>query len=307
MYMENNDNNFQPSTSFLDNYNSNTNIYTNLIHSFESHLLSPNQINNFVSYMQNNCDINFTKDMTYVLEDFNSLLNQSIQAIKTLLTENIRLIQNQTLTALDNKENNTENNNVIMNDNANDEEESKNINNEIPLKKPLREQIKLMVQKRKNLQSTPFNQGEQPLNLSALKEEKKNEKDNNREDIDKLKVTNEILKQIEVTQKNMDYFVKKYNPKYKKNIPTGYKDFLQKIIEYQYDLHTLNEINQDIDGKLSSRKKIKKQEKETSHYLSSKKFCESLRNYTNNQTTNQPPFVPFTNPYGRLFSKDNLN
>ena len=171
MLMENNDNNFQPSTSFLDNYNSNTNIYTNLIHSFESHLLSPNQINNFVSYMQNNCDINFTKDMTYVLEDFNSLLNQSIQAIKTLLTENIRLIQNQTLTALDNKENNTENNNVIMNDNANDEEESKNINNEIPLKKPLREQIKLMVQKRKNLQSTPFNQGEQPLNLSALKEE----------------------------------------------------------------------------------------------------------------------------------------
>lgn len=306
MYMENNDRNFQPSTSFLDNYNSNTNIYTNLLHSFESHLLSSDQINNFVLYMQNNCDINFTKDMTYVLEDFNSLLNQSIQAIKTLLTENTRLVQNQTLTALDNKENNNNNENYnVTIDTLNDVEENKS--KEIHLKKPLREQIKLMVQKRKNLQPTQFNTGEQPLNLSALKEEKKSEKENNREEIDKLKVTNEILKQIEVTQNNIDYFVKKYNPKYKKNIPTGYKDFLQKIIDYQYDLNTLKQINKDIDSKTSQNKKTTIQEKETSYYLSSKKFCESLRNYSNNQTTNQPPFVQFTSPYGRLFSKDNLN
>ena len=48
------------------NYNdSNTNIYNNLISSFENHLLTEAQINAFTTYMKGNCDQNFPMSLRH--------------------------------------------------------------------------------------------------------------------------------------------------------------------------------------------------------------------------------------------------
>ena len=282
------------------NYNdSNTTIYNNLISSFENHLLTEAQINAFITYMKGNCDQNFTKDIMYVLEDYNSLLYQSIQAIKSLLSENTRLIQNQTLSCLDNKEKK--------------EEEKEEITIEkIKLKRPLREQIKVMAHSKK-LNNGLSDRNEEPLKVSALTEDVTKE-ETNKEEILILKETNEILKQIEVTQSNQSFFVRKYTHNKNIDISVGYKEFLQNIVEYKYELNTLKQIKQDITMKQTSNNYNKKNEKKLNNkhytesispYISKKNFTDSLRIYSNQTSKEKPPFVPFTSPYSRLFSSEN--
>ena len=282
------------------NYNdSNTTIYNNLISSFENHLLTEAQINAFTTYMKGNCDQNFTKDIMYILEDYNSLLYQSIQAIKSLLSENSRLIQNQTLSCLDNTE-------------KKEEEKEELAIEKIQLKRPLREQIKVMAHSKKVNGLSDRN--EEPLKVSALTEDVMKE-ETNKEELLKLKETNDILKQIEVTQANQSYFVKKYTQNKNIDISEGYKEFLQNIIEYKYELYTLKQIKQDIitmrqtskNYNRRTEKKLNNQHyiESISPYTSQKKFTDSLRLYSNQTSKEKPPFVPFTSPYSRLFSREN--
>ena len=282
------------------NYNdSNTTIYNNLISSFENHLLTEAQINAFTTYMKGNCDQNFTKDIMYILEDYNSLLYQSIQAIKSLLSENSRLIQNQTLSCLDNTE-------------KKEEEKEELAIEKIQLKRPLREQIKVMAHSKKVNGLSDRN--EEPLKVSALTEDVMKE-ETNKEELLKLKETNDILKQIEVTQANQSYFVKKYTQNKNIDISEGYKEFLQNIIEYKYELYTLKQIKQDIiTMKQTSKNYNRRTEKKLNNphniesispNTSQKKFTDSLRLYSNQTSKEKPPFVPFTSPYSRLFSREN--
>lgn len=282
------------------NYNdSNTTIYNNLISSFENHLLTEAQINAFTTYMKGNCDQNFTKDIMYILEDYNSLLYQSIQAIKSLLSENSRLIQNQTLSCLDNTE-------------KKEEEKEELAIEKIQLKRPLREQIKVMAHSKKVNGLSDRN--EEPLKVSALTEDVMKE-ETNKEELLKLKETNDILKQIEVTQANQSYFVKKYTQNKNIDISEGYKEFLQNIIEYKYELYTLKQIKQDIiTMKQTSKNYNRRTEKKLNNqhyiesispYTSQKKFTDSPRPYSNQTSKEKPPFVPFTSPYSRLFSREN--
>ena len=282
------------------NYNdSNTTIYNNLISSFENHLLTEAQINAFTTYMKGNCDQNFTKDIMYILEDYNSLLYQSIQAIKSLLSENSRLVQNQTLSCLDNTE-------------KKEEEKEELAIEKIQLKRPLREQIKVMAHSKKVNGLSDRN--EEPLKVSALTEDVMKE-ETNKEELLKLKETNDILKQIEVTQANQSYFVKKYTQNKNIDISEGYKEFLQNIIEYKYELYTLKQIKQDIiTMKQTSKNYNRRTEKKLNNqhyiesispYTSQKKFTDSLRLYSNQTSKEKPPFVPFTSPYSRLFSREN--
>ena len=282
------------------NYNdSNTTIYNNLISSFENHLLTEAQINAFTTYMKGNCDQNFTRDIMYILEDYNSLLYQSIQAIKSLLSENSRLIQNQTLSCLDNTE-------------KKEEEKEELAIEKIQLKRPLREQIKVMAHSKKVNGLSDRN--EEPLKVSALTEDVMKE-ETNKEELLKLKETNDILKQIEVTQANQSYFVKKYTQNKNIDISEGYKEFLQNIIEYKYELYTLKQIKQDIiTMKQTSKNYNRRTEKKLNNqhyiesispYTSQKKFTDSLRLYSNQTSKEKPPFVPFTSPYSRLFSREN--
>lgn len=90
MIMSENLNNIQ-STKDLKN------IYINLINEFESHFLSENKKLEMFEYLKKNCDVNFSNDMIIIIEDFNSIISQSIQAIKSLLSENERLIENKNL------------------------------------------------------------------------------------------------------------------------------------------------------------------------------------------------------------------
>ena len=282
------------------NYNdSNTTIYNNLISSFENHLLTDAQINAFTTYMKGNCDQNFTKDIMYILEDYNSLLYQSIQAIKSLLSENSRLIQNQTLSCLDNTE-------------KKEEEKEELAIEKIQLKRPLREQIKVMAHSKKVNGLSDRN--EEPLKVSALTEDVMKE-ETNKEELLKLKETNDILKQIEVTQANQSYFVKKYTQNKNIDISEGYKEFLQNIIEHKYELYTLKQIKQDIiTMKQTSKNYNRRTEKKLNNqhyiesispYTSQKKFTDSLRLYSNQTSKEKPHFVPFTSPYSRLFSREN--
>jgi len=61
--------------------------------------------------------------------------------------------------------------------------------------------------------------------------------------IEIIKVSNEIMKNIEITEKYSDYFSSKFSD-------NSYKGFLNNIIEYKYDITTLDNILKDIKIKL---------------------------------------------------------
>ncbi len=61
--------------------------------------------------------------------------------------------------------------------------------------------------------------------------------------IDMIKLSNEIMKKIEITEKYPDYFADRYSD-------NSYKNFLRNIIEYKYNLTTLSNILKDIQIKI---------------------------------------------------------
>ncbi len=69
----------------------NENMYLDLINEFETYLLAENKKLAMIDYLKNNCDINFSNDVVNVLENFNYVISQAIQAIRTLLSKNENL------------------------------------------------------------------------------------------------------------------------------------------------------------------------------------------------------------------------
>ena len=127
-----------------------------------------------------------------------------------------------------------------------------------------------------------------------------------------LKVTNEILKLIEIINKKKNYFIEKYMNSNNLNIELDYKNFLENIINYKFDIITLNNILNDLnDFLLNSPKNKSNKKKENSTFSKEKilnennneQFPNTLRKYSNNKLdNNKPPFVNATNPYSHLFS-----
>ena len=132
-------------------------------------------------------------------------------------------------------------------------------------------------------------------------------------EIEKIKITNEILKKINIMNKNKLYFTNKYiqNSKNENNLEEKYKNLLNKLINYNLDIRSLIEINSDLIKFQTKNKKNNNNEKPKTNYKSyspfilepneSKEFKSNLRIY-NNEKTNQKPFLNYTSPYGQLFS-----
>ena len=254
------------------------------------------------------------------------MLSQSIQAIKSLLSENARLLQSNTLEQSNNHIHPSSNNihNCSQFNQEPKREEHLNVS-PIEIKRPLREQIKKQTKTKKNTShSTERESNETPLKLSSLVNSPQyqsnicdNDDDNNskqdeeeEEKLEVMKMTNEILKHIELTQKQPQLFVSKYSIS-SDNLSNDYKLFLQNIIEYKYDLYTLEQILNDIllilKEESNPKTKFNSTKKTYPSPNTNKPFKEYLRNY--NTTTNtkckqsqQKPFIQYTTPYSRLFN-----
>ena len=382
------------------------NIYRKLIEEFESHLLPENKKLAMFDYLKNNCDINFSNDVILILEDFNSIISQAIQAIRSLLSENERLIESKNLinnisdyyNKVNNNENfsehnlnnrnnnynydytnfshnnnnnnnlnnynydysnnnnfndfNYSNNNTFNNENKKENENIQNplnfkhgknmemINNE-PLKKPIREQLKKMskenpnnnIQNLSNFSNSSKNSlrmvlnGQIPINENN-KTNEKNINNNNinemisltkRREMEILKVTNEILKLIEIANEKKNYLVEKYINSSSNNYESDYKEFIDRIINYKYDILTLNNILKDLndfssiipnyqinkkkENKSYSKEKVKNPIFENNNfYENTEDFKNNLRKYSSNNSVNKKPFINATNPYSHLFS-----
>ena len=382
------------------------NIYRKLIEEFESHLLPENKKLAMFDYLKNNCDINFSNDVILILEDFNSIISQAIQAIRSLLSENERLVESKNLinnisdyyNKVNNNENfsahnlnngnnnynydytnfshnnnnnnnlnnynydysnnnnfndfNYSNNNTFNNENKKEKENIQNplnfkygknmemINNE-PLKKPIREQLKKMakenpnnnIQNLNNFSNSSKNSlrmvlnGQIPINENN-KTNENNINNNNinemisltkRREMEILKVTNEILKLIEIANEKKNYLVEKYINSSLNNYESDYKEFIDRIINYKYDILTLNNILKDLNDfysiipnyQLNKKKENKSYSKEkvknpiienNNFYENNEDFKNNLRKYSSNNSVNKKPFINATNPYGHLFS-----
>ena len=72
-------------------------IYKNLIDELENRFLNEKHKFIIFDYLRNNCDENYTNDIIIIIEDYNNIITQSIQAIKTLLCEKERLEDQNTI------------------------------------------------------------------------------------------------------------------------------------------------------------------------------------------------------------------
>ena len=451
---------------YVNNYeNGNYYLYRKLILDFQNKILKDDFKFAVFDYMKKYCDVNFNNDIMMVIEDFNSVISQAIQAIKSLLSENERLIEEQDLRKRNNQlhnlkqennpnfiinnnsnsknnfekipnnnnlkltqdtnntnihnnintitnnniniKKNENNNNVITNNNINDNksENNNNINNNEninnndlnlndipldndiknnseneddyePLRKPLRQLFKNNKKKKKKIylpiQNFPkiiqnekkplrimlnsqlssqinntFPEDNQPLTTKSdeipyfikdnINKSYSNITNNNNNimifnsnlsaienintsneltqipkeiEIEKLKITNEILKLIEIANDNKLYFVEKYINKSSLNLDNDYKELLTHIINYQYDMEVLNDIFKDIKMLKRSRnnnfnKPLYMKDKNTlernSDYLtfseSNEIFKKNLRNYNFDSSINKIDYIYKTNPY----------
>ncbi len=342
------------SNNKLNNINNND-IYIKLIKNFENHLISNEKKEAIYNYMKNYTEKNFSNDIIFILEDFNNIISQSIQAIKSLLAENERLNENNinflqnNLNYSKQKFSNDNNNNYANNNNnnnSNDEVNSIRINihnsktiDGANLKKPLREIFKNNLNKKnilnknfdnKNFDNKNFDNNNEnkfeniqknfinDFSNKNMKINKSNENiinksfletqnNNKKEKIEKIKITNEILKKINTMNKNKLYFTNKYIQHSKnENLEENYKFLLNKIINYNLDIRSLIEINSDLIKFQQKNKKNTQIKKNYSPFIlepnESKEFKSNLRIYNNNEKTNQKPFLNYTNPYGQLFS-----
>ena len=138
------------------NYNNNNDIYIKLIKNFENHLISNEKKEAIYNYIKNYTEKNFSNDIIFILEDYNNIISQSIQAIKSLLAENERLNENN-INYLQQQKYSINNNFLNINSKNDDEVDSIRINIQnsktidgANLKKPLREIFKSNLNLNKN-------------------------------------------------------------------------------------------------------------------------------------------------------------
>ena len=309
-------------------------IYKNLIDELENRFLNEKHKFIIFDYLRNNCDENYTNDIIIIIEDYNNIITQSIQAIKTLICEKERLedqntiiienykeiinkLKNDYYKDIDNMKNKIKelNNEKLNNKNENELDKNK-------LKKPIRgnyksnskEKTKNEILKNSNnniKRSLRMTFNKQIPNLSNLEYnnfQNVNPNNNNKytnQEIQIIKITNEILKSIDKMNEIKDYLVKKYINSSSLDYNKDYKDFLNKLINYQFDVITLKNILSDVKNK-NNLSKI--QEELNNEYQSNQLILNTpnLINYNSSYSLlNRPPFINATNPYGRLFSEKN--
>ena len=309
-------------------------IYKNLIDELENRFLNEKHKFIIFDYLRNNCDENYTNDIIIIIEDYNNIITQSIQAIKTLICEKERLedqntiiienykeiinkLKNDYYKDIDNMKNKIKelNNEKLNNKNENELDKNK-------LKKPIRgnyksnskEKTKNEILKNSNnniKRSLRMTFNKQIPNLSNLEYnnfQNINPNNNNKytnQEIQIIKITNEILKSIDKMNEIKDYLVKKYINSSSLDYNKDYKDFLNKLINYQFDVITLKNILSDVKNK-NNLSKI--QEELNNEYQSNQLILNTpnLINYNSSYSLlNRPPFINATNPYGRLFSEKN--
>ena len=309
-------------------------IYKNLIDELENRFLNEKHKFIIFDYLRNNCDENYTNDIIIIIEDYNNIITQSIQAIKTLLCEKERLedqntiiienykeilnkLKNDYYKDIDNMKNKIKelNNEKLNNKNENELDKNK-------LKKPIRgnyksnskEKTKNEILKNSNnniKRSLRMTFNKQIPNLSNLEYnnfQNVNPNNNNKytnQEIQIIKITNEILKSIEKMNEIKDFLVKKYINSSSLDYNKDYKDFLNKLINYQFDVITLKNILSDVKNKNNLSKT---QEELNNEYQSNQLILNTpnLINYNSSYSLlNRPPFINATNPYGRLFSEKN--
>ena len=309
-------------------------IYKNLIDELENRFLNEKHKFIIFDYLRNNCDENYTNDIIIIIEDYNNIITQSIQAIKTLICEKERLedqntiiienykeiinkLKNDYYKDIDNMKNKIKelNNEKLNNKNENELDKNK-------LKKPIRgnyksnskEKTKNEILKNSNnniKRSLRMTFNKQIPNLSNLEYnnfQNINPNNNNKytnQEIQIIKITNEILKSIDKMNEIKDYLVKKYINSSSLDYNKDYKDFLNKLINYQFDVITLKNILSDVKNKNNLSKT---QEELNNEYQSNQLILNTpnLINYNSSYSLlNRPPFINATNPYGRLFSEKN--
>ena len=103
----------------------------------------------------------------------------------------------------------------------------------ITVKTPIREQIRFKI---RNKNPKKF----------SLKRNKINYYSENNE---KVKLTNEILKNLNVINNYKNFFINKYTNSEYLNNNEKYKNFLYNLIEYKFDMNILIDILRDINAK----------------------------------------------------------
>jgi hypothetical protein len=140
-------------------------------------------------------------------------------------------------------------------------------------------------------------------NINLKNENSNNNNKYSNQEIEIIKTTNEILKSIDKVNELKDYLIKKYINPSSLNYDKDYKEFLNKLINYEFDIITLNNILSDIKNKNNNLSKFQEE-----LYNENKSNQQNLINYNLSSSyslLNRPPFINATNPYGRLFSEKN--
>ena len=325
--------------------------YKQLIENYQQYFLPENKKLSMINYMKNNCDYIFTNDIIEILNNYNSIILQSIQAIRNLIFEN----ENKNYNDYNNnnciinqyypKENysklnyeyNKNNNSQIffpkpLNNNYENRNEIINIKTNL-LKKPLRDTIKFQSSHQRNrknkLNLNPIKSLTPNTSLRILLSSKRNETKRNqtinynksisnekKKELEIMKKTNDILKLIEITSKHKKFFNDKYIGINNNEIDNNYKQFLDNIINYKYNIDILKNIYDDIlnmcvrssinkkpnliksnFSNIYSKKKFQKKEFENTYSNSQDSFEKNLRKYNSFNLYNRKPINNCINYY----------
>ena len=322
--------------------------YKQLIENFENYILPENKKISLIDYMKNKCDYIFTNEIIGILNNYNSIILQSIQAIRNLISENERKNNqdynnnNYIINHYDAREKYSQLNNKINNSQIyyqnplinNYEKRNEKINLKTNLlKKPLRDTIKFQSNHQRNrknkLNLNPIKSLTPNTSLRILLSSKRNETKRNqtinynksiskekKKELEIMKKTNDILKLIEITSKHKKFFNDKYIGINNKEIDNNYKQFLDNIINYKYNIDILKNIYDDIlnmcvrssinkkpnliksnFSNIYSKKKFQKKEFENTYSNSQDSFEKNLRKYNSFNLYNRKPINNYINYY----------
>ena len=316
--------------------------YKQLIENFENYILPENKKISLIDYMKNKCDYIFTNEIIGILNNYNSIILQSIQAIRNLISENERknnqdynnnnyIINHydarEKYSQLNNKINNTQiyYQNPLINNYENTNERI-NLKTNL-LKKPLRDTIKFQSNHQRNrknkLNLNPIKSLTPNTSLRILLSSKRNETKRNqtinynksisnekKKELEIMKKTNDILKLIEITSKHKKFFNDKYIGINNNEIDNNYKQFLDNIINYKYKIDILKNIYDDILNmcvRSSINKKPKLIKSNFSNIYSKKKF--QKKEFENTYSNSQDSFEKNLRKYNsfNLYNRKPIN
>jgi hypothetical protein len=316
--------------------------YKQLIENFENYILPENKKISLIDYMKNKCDYIFTNEIIGILNNYNSIILQSIQAIRNLISENERKNNqdynnnNYIINHYDAREKYSQLNNKINNsqiyyqnpliNNYENRNEKINLKTNL-LKKPLRDTIKFQSNHQRNrknkLNLNPIKSLTPNTSLRILLSSKRNETKRNqtinynksisnekKKELEIMKKTNDILKLIEITSKHKKFFNDKYIGINNNEIDNNYKQFLDNIINYKYKIDILKNIYDDILNmcvRSSINKKPNLIKSNFSNIYSKKKF--QKKEFENTYSNSQDSFEKNLRKYNsfNLYNRKPIN